>query len=487
MMKLSNLAVGLGALVIGSTLVACGGGSTANRGGGIGGTGVALSNNYSGVISGFGSIYVNGVRFNTDNSQFFVNGKLVNESALAMGMLVRVEGDAEGESGTANKVYFDAGIKGPVSGNIQIVGRNQIMIPVMGVTAVVDSQATEFAEVTFEQLQQNADLLKPGSMLELSGFYNAQGQFQVSYFELETAPFVANVSEVQMIGNVTNLSDTQFSLVVSDGVAPFTISLATANFDGELAEGERVKVEGTLNTIDSQDILALEIDSLTPSEQQEVELQGLISALDSQTSFTLNGITVDASAVQLESELSVDLLVEVEGVMVNKVLVAESIEVLRRKDEQEVSLSTRVESVDLDAQTLSLSAFGQPISVVVNKRTKWDDDRDDVRRFNLEDIAVGDYLELDLFESDSQWVAEEVEREESEADVMLEVELASAHLDAANQQVNVAGFTLSLTAETDIEGGMSVADFFTKAAQLDEVVLIDTNGDQQIDKILLDD
>ncbi|MDO6528293.1 hypothetical protein Q4519_21915 [Motilimonas sp. 1_MG-2023] len=67
------------------------------------------------------------------------------------------------------------------------------MIPVLVVTDVVDSQASDFAEFTFEQLQHNSDLLKPVIMIELSGLYNAQGNFHVSFFELEAAPFVAIV------------------------------------------------------------------------------------------------------------------------------------------------------------------------------------------------------------------------------------------------------------------------------------------------------
>lgn len=487
-MKLNKLVASMGAALLASTLVACGGGgSTANRGGGIGGSGIALSNHYSGVISGFGSIYVNGVRFNTDNSQFFVNGKAVEESALAVGMVVRVEGAATGDAGVANKVYFDAGLEGPISGALIVSHREQIILPVMGVEVVLHSGKTKFEGATFAELQQNADLLAVGAMVELSGFYNGQGQFEASFFELEAESFVANVSEVQVIGRVSKLTATEFALVLSPDVAPLTISLAAVNFDGELKEGEQVKVEGTLNAFDSQTVLALELDKLSPQDSQEVELQGLISSLTSQEQFTLNGIPVDASKVKLKSSLSVNMLVEVEGVMQQGVLIAESIDVLRSDEEPEFDLAARVESIDLDAKTITLSVFDQLITVAVNARTSWDDERDDVRRFNLNDVAVGDYLEVEMTANDGAFVAQEIEREEGEDGSAFEAKLTAENLDAAKQQVNIAGLTFTLTPATEIEGDLDLAEFFAKAHQFDEVVFVDSDGDQQIDKILLDD
>ncbi len=57
----------LATVLCSSLLVSCGDLTTA----GIGGTGIT-----SGEITGFGSIFVNGVEFNTDNSHFEVDGKI---------------------------------------------------------------------------------------------------------------------------------------------------------------------------------------------------------------------------------------------------------------------------------------------------------------------------------------------------------------------------------------------------------------------------
>ena len=70
-----------------------------------------------GTISGFGSIYVNGVKFETDNASYEVDDETVySDDDLAVGMKVRVEGtvNPDGITGTANSVYYDDDVEGPI-------------------------------------------------------------------------------------------------------------------------------------------------------------------------------------------------------------------------------------------------------------------------------------------------------------------------------------------------------------------------------------
>lgn len=72
----------------------------------------------SGVITGFGSVYINGVRFNTDNAAFSTDDKdNDSEDALEVGMVVTLEGamGANGETPTASKIKYNASAEGPVS------------------------------------------------------------------------------------------------------------------------------------------------------------------------------------------------------------------------------------------------------------------------------------------------------------------------------------------------------------------------------------
>ena len=81
------------------TLISCGGGNTTVAEGGIGGTGISM-----GAVTGFGSIYVNGVKYDTTNTRFTSNGSIeTDQSHLSKGMVVVVRGDINSDGINCSK------------------------------------------------------------------------------------------------------------------------------------------------------------------------------------------------------------------------------------------------------------------------------------------------------------------------------------------------------------------------------------------------
>ena len=76
------------ATLAGIMTVSCGGGGGSGEvaSGGIGGTGIS-----SGAVTGFGSIFVNGVEFDTSGASITMGGISVSESDLKLGMVVEVQ------------------------------------------------------------------------------------------------------------------------------------------------------------------------------------------------------------------------------------------------------------------------------------------------------------------------------------------------------------------------------------------------------------
>jgi len=104
--KLVTWLAGASALV----LAACGGGGSSGGiggtgGGGIGGTGVAY-----GTITDFGSVWVNGVEYNSGNATIRIDDTVHPESDLRRGMVVRVDGSISGA--TAATITVDDAVKG---------------------------------------------------------------------------------------------------------------------------------------------------------------------------------------------------------------------------------------------------------------------------------------------------------------------------------------------------------------------------------------
>ena len=81
-------------------MAACGGG-TQLAGGGIGGTGIS-----QGSITAFGSVWVNGVEFDTTNAAISRDGSTVAQDDLHIGMVVTIDGsiNSDGVSGTGTSV-----------------------------------------------------------------------------------------------------------------------------------------------------------------------------------------------------------------------------------------------------------------------------------------------------------------------------------------------------------------------------------------------
>src|SRR3569832_2749065 len=103
--KLSTLV-----FVLPAGLAACTGDGTQTAGGGIGVTGVS-----QGPITGSGSIFVNGVEFDTSGATILRDGATVTQNDLRIGMVVTVDGSINGSSGTAATVTNAKELEGPNS------------------------------------------------------------------------------------------------------------------------------------------------------------------------------------------------------------------------------------------------------------------------------------------------------------------------------------------------------------------------------------
>src|SRR5882724_3235046 len=99
------------AATLAALIVACGGGGSSS----------SMSNLTpvlaTGTITGFGSIYVNGVHFQTSSATIRKNGQTVAESQLAVGEVARVKGQKNATDGTgvADSIDVDESVVGPIA------------------------------------------------------------------------------------------------------------------------------------------------------------------------------------------------------------------------------------------------------------------------------------------------------------------------------------------------------------------------------------
>ncbi len=258
------------AAAIAITISACSSGDSGSVAG-IGGSGYTSS----GSITGFGSVFVNGVEFETDSATFDVDGEDGTQADLAIGMVVRVNGsiNEDGLTGVAESISFDEELQGPVSAPIiyDIDGVNGTFT-VLGVKVIIDSSSTSFdidsdlpAATVFD-----FDTIAVNNNVEISGFFDMNGVLQATRIELKDIIFDPN-SVVEVEGVISNLSGTTFNLggLIIDASAATLDDLSNGLQDEQLAE-----VKGTYdigsNTITASKVEA-EDDSVEDTDEFELE------------------------------------------------------------------------------------------------------------------------------------------------------------------------------------------------------------------------
>ena len=75
-------------ILLAGLLAACSGGGESGSS-----TAAVTSVASEGPIAGFGSVIMNGVRWNTDDADFEIDGQSGSQDDLSIGMIVRVEGE----------------------------------------------------------------------------------------------------------------------------------------------------------------------------------------------------------------------------------------------------------------------------------------------------------------------------------------------------------------------------------------------------------
>jgi len=384
-----------GSAMMGPLLTSCGssGGDTTA---GIGGTGIT-----QGKITGFGSIFVNGIEFETGQSQFEVDGDTtLNEGDLRIGMVVRITGDvgSDGLTGDAENVEYDDDIQGPISSITAAVdGRRTLTI--FDKTISIDDTTTSYENTDFDSIKIN-------DIVEVSGFQTSATELDATYVKM-TGVFAVG-EDVELKGTISDLNSNSFKF----GSITITYNIDTEIEDGlTLDDTLFVEVEGEL--LSATSILAKEIEAENKDDFEdgdEISLQGVINNLQGDL-FVINGQQVDASNAEFSPDNAVlanGLNVEVEGNIVEGVLIAEEIE-LR---EGEAKLQAFVFSVDLNTNQIvfTFQSSNGTIPITTDNQTEFEDETGSSGTFSLDQVMPSDFIKIEGIDTGSQIIASQVKR-----------------------------------------------------------------------------
>jgi hypothetical protein len=476
------------ALAVGG-ITACGGGG----GGGTTGT-TASSISSVGTITGFGSIYVNGIEFETDGAAYRVDDEDgFDDSSLAVGMKVKVEGSVndDGRTGTATRVLYDDDVEGPIdTGSLTVVDANTRTFTVLGLLISADATSTVYDDGA------GFDTLAEGQKLEISGYFDGN---QIVASRIEKQNDLDD--EFELKGTVASYDGNSVTLMLQNGVSagPYAVS-GTAELDipadpvGLFVEIKLSDQGGSLLVIK----IETDDEDLLDDEDDDVSIRGILED-DGNGGFLINGISFAVSdsteyePESLENNLVSGMEIKVEGNMQDNVLIADEVE----SEHGDIEIEARVVNVvfsDAKNGTVTVDlGNGQSLSVQTDNGTQFEDesasDLNNDESFDLDELAIGvDFVEIEAYQADTgQLVATSIEREDAGQDTRLEAPVDSFD---ANVSVTLLGITYSVDGGTSYElNNLSsdAANFFSALDVNDLVKVKDIQPDGTAEELDLED
>jgi hypothetical protein len=432
--------------------------------GGITRTGVAFA---SGPITGFGSVIVNGVHYDTSNASFTKDGINTSQDDLSVGHHVVVKGtiDDDNSNAVATSVDFSDNVEGPVS-SVNTVAN----------TIVVLGQTVQLGPETSidDSCPATIDGLLSVAAVEVSGLVDASGLIAATRIECKSV-----LGEMEVTGTVSSLNSSAMTFQINALVVDYSAA-AMDNFPGTITDGDPVEAKGvTLGA--SGELIATRVEFkgalFDDNAGNHAEIEGFITSFDSTTAFAVNGIPVTTnSSTSFEggssSDLGQNLKVEVEGEFdAEGNLVATKVEIKQAK-------AVRVTGLADSVAGESLVILG--ITVTTDSTvTRFEDKSDaDIDPLTMSDINTGAYIEVrgqEFPAGSGELAAAIIERDDPRARTELRgfVEVGGVN----RPSLTVFGVTINTDGTTvyrDAADQVMLADDFW--AQVTEGTLVDTRG-----------
>lgn len=426
-------------LLVSLPLASCGGGSD--------GSGASSNSTTatSGVITGFGSVFINGVEYETTNTSISTDDNAgATESELEVGMVVTIDGTVndDGVTGEATSIHYEEQLKGPLVGTVDIANRT---FTVLGQTIIYDD-LTSIGSLDLSALVN-------GDFLEISGFTRADNTLYATRIEKETG----SVSTYKVQGNIRSLNNGAQTFVLGGLIINYSSASFVQTSASALVNGMAVRVKGDAANFNSgtSTFTVNQVKSKEESYEdgERGSLEGYITAFTSVSDFEVNGVAVTTTSSTRYDDgsaagLALNVRVKVFGSFNSDgELVASKIKL---HNASKVGLEANVTAIDIGASTVSVLG----VEFVITNQTKMEDDSSDNERFfDINDVSVGDFVKVKGFESSSgDYVAALFERKNDDND---NPEIKGKVTAVSGSSISLLGLNLTVDGSTTYSGGIS--------------------------------
>ena len=386
--------------------------------GGIVRTGVAVG---AGPITGFGSIIVNGVTYDTAGAAFTRDDNPSSQDEFKVGETVIVKGtiDDDNTNAVAETVELDEIFEGPVSsvnadGSLTVLGQT--------VTTSLDTSIDDSCPAALDDASVAA--------VEIFGSFYTNGLMAATRIECKTA---LEVDEYEVNGVVSGHNAGSFTFTINGLQVNYANAVVDDNFPGgtqTISNGDPVEVKGLPANFDDSGVTA----TLGASKVEykgavfdgnagdHYEVEGFISGFASPTQFNvrIGSVVVPVTTTDntvyeggSAADLGNILKVEVEGELNSSdVLQATKIEI---KSSTDIRVAGLVDAVSTENDTVTILNITVNTS---NTTTRFEDKSNaGIDPFGIGEINVADYIEARGQESPTgEITAVLVERDDPDPD-----------------------------------------------------------------------
>lgn len=407
----------LGYLLLYISLVLCACGGSSNDISGIDASGSPIAGTIStGAINGFGSVIVNGVRYNSDKAKILINNESATENDLHAGYQVKVTGAIYKDGSTfADTIEFNPNLIGA----IEAINSAEQQLIVLGHIVQINSETIFDAAIKPNFLKG----LQLGNTVLVSGFFDDKGVITATRIELSSS------AHRQIMGYISNLNEANFTFTIKNISVNYSAASLT-NFGNTITTNSLVIAIGN---VDSQGILQaktlVQINNNFNKDVKTAETQGFITRYVSAVDFDVAGTRWSTDAQTLfengrSEHLALGTALSIKGEMnAAGLLTGQKVEFKNYASNEiagKVTSITPLTNVGIARGSLQISGT----TIQTNNKTAFEDKgMANLKRFNFNSISTGDFLKISGYSNQGIFIATKIERQDIKPENNTELKL----------------------------------------------------------------
>lgn len=256
-----------------------------------------------GTITGFGSVFVNGVEYDTDKAKIMIEDQPATLADLKPGMKVIVQGYANDTDGIATRILFEDELEG------MIAAKNIDLTSGLGTFNILGQTVTITKETVFVSNLGTvlaASAMEIGMVVEVSGFSAGNSNIIATYLHLKAPDLTSYLQDhptgMSLKGTISSLDNVAKVFYIGGQAVQYGNARYSLLSETELANDLYVEVQSLLGVVDGQ-LQASQIElenggkmGYQGEAEEQVSIEGLVSSV------ATNSFSIDSQTIMIASD-----------------------------------------------------------------------------------------------------------------------------------------------------------------------------------------